>query len=157
MSSFEAHWKRAHFQAALWKAAGSPTTFDITPLDLGWKVCGSMLCPWHESPGQLPAPYEVMNLIKCSCQAGCSSALCTCAKLSLTCTTTCKCKGSFFCKNPNTVSTTDPENPSDKEHSLIIWAAFSRTITCFWTESTVLYHPLKAVSQCLRTAAILEL
>ena len=39
MSSFEAHCKRAHFQAAMWKAAGSPTTPDITPLDLGWEVC----------------------------------------------------------------------------------------------------------------------
>lgn len=113
MSSFEAHCKRAHFQAALWKAAGSPTTPDITPLDLGWEVCGSMLRPQHGSPGQLPAPDEVMNLIKCGCKAGCSSALCTCAKLSLTCTAVCKCKGSFFCKNPNTVSTTDLENPSD--------------------------------------------
>ena len=36
--------------------------------------------------------------------------LCICTKSSLTCTTFCKCKGSFQCKNPRTVSITEAKS-----------------------------------------------
>lgn len=109
MTSFEAHCLRAHHQVALWKAAGLPTTPDISPLNCGWELCGSALIPQHGLQGQLPAPNEVLNLISCACKTGCSTAMCTCSKLALTCTQFCKCKGSFLCKNPLTVVIGDKE------------------------------------------------
>jgi hypothetical protein len=104
MASFHVHCQRAHYQVVLWQAAGEPTPTPLDPLQYGYEVKQSTLCPAFGVDSQLPAPHEVLNLVSCSCKTGCSTAQCTCTKLSLTCTAFCKCKGSSKCRNPVTVS-----------------------------------------------------
>ena len=117
MASFQAHVKRAHLQAALWQAAGEPSPPELDPVDYGWELHQSTLRPALGLDDQLPAPNEVLNLVSCSCKTGCSTAQCTCTKLSLTCTAFCTCKGAIACKNPMTVVVSpyeeDPPNEED--------------------------------------------
>ncbi|KAL8594948.1 hypothetical protein ACOMHN_038745 [Nucella lapillus] len=108
MAPFNAHCQRANYQVALWEAAGEPTPPHLDPLNYGYEVKQCTLCPAFGLENQLPAPPSVLNLVSCSCKTGCSSAQCTCTKMSLTCTVFCKCKGSSECLNPVTVSI-DPE------------------------------------------------
>ena len=84
------HCQRASYQVALWDAAGGPTPPHLDPLNYGYEVKQSTLCPIFGLESQRPAPGEVLNLVSCSCKTGCSSAQCTCTKLSLTCTVFCK-------------------------------------------------------------------
>ena len=83
MASFQAHIKRAHLQAALWQAAGKLSPPELDPVDYGWELHQSTLRPALGLDDQLPAPNEVLNLVSCSCKTGCSTAQCTCTKLSL--------------------------------------------------------------------------
>lgn len=116
MDSFEAHCQRAHYQVALWKAAGLASPPKICPLECGWEVKGSVLHPQYSLQGQMPpAPEEIMNLIKCACKTGCSTALCTCTKHLLSCTMFCKCSKSSRCMNPQTVSVRIDEADTDGE------------------------------------------
>ncbi|KAL8582263.1 hypothetical protein ACOMHN_037020 [Nucella lapillus] len=108
MAPFHAHCQRANYQVALWEAAGEPTPPHLDPLNYGYEVKQSTLCPAFGLENQLPAPPSVLNLVSCSCKTGCSSAQCTYTKMSLTCTVFYKCKGSSECRNPVTVSI-DPE------------------------------------------------
>lgn len=74
MASFQAHIKRAHFQAVLWQAAGEPSPPELDPFEYGWQLHHSTLRPALGLDGQLPAPDEVLNLVSCSCKAGSSTA-----------------------------------------------------------------------------------
>lgn len=103
MASFQAHIKRAHFQAVLWQSAGEPSPPELNPVDFGWQLYQSTLCPALGLDDQLPAPDDVLNLVNCSCKTGCSTSKCTCTKQSITCTTFCKCKGNLECNNPMTI------------------------------------------------------
>ncbi|KAL8571528.1 hypothetical protein ACOMHN_056823 [Nucella lapillus] len=85
MAPFHAHCQRANYQVALWEAAGEPTPPHLDPLNYGYEVKQSTLCPAFGLENQLPAPPSVLNLVSCSCKTGCSSAQCTCTKVSLTC------------------------------------------------------------------------
>ena len=115
MTSFEEHVKRAHFQTALWKAAKEPSQPELDPLDHGWEIHQSSLRPVFGLKDRLPAPDEVLNLVSCNCKTGCSSNNCTCKKSSLTCTSFCKCKGTFACRNPMTVAAFVEPHTSDDE------------------------------------------
>ena len=60
--------------------------------------------------------------------------LCTCTKSSLTCTTFCKCKGSFQCKNPPTVSIMEAKRIL-ADDAVLVWvdlqpSAFRCAISC---------------------------
>ena len=65
MAAFKLHCQRAHFQTALWKAAGMPSPPDLSPSQYGWEVSGLELRPVFNPPGQLAAPDEVLNLVSC--------------------------------------------------------------------------------------------
>lgn len=103
MASFQAHIKRAHFQAVLWQAAGEPSPPDLDPVEYGWQLHQLTLRPALGLDAQLPAPDEILNLVRCSCKTGCSTVQCTCTKMSVTCTAFCKCRGTIACNNPMTV------------------------------------------------------
>ena len=112
MAPFRVHCQRANYQVALWEAADDPTPPCLDPLDYGFQLKQSTLCPTFGLESQLPAPDEVLNLVSCSCKTGCISTQCTCTKMSLTCTVFCKCQGSIECYNPATVSTNSSEQDS---------------------------------------------
>ena len=63
-----------------------------------------------------PAPQELLRVIKCNCNANCSSKLCSCKKHGLKCSMACgNCKGTG-CKNSPVATLTDDEDSSgDKE------------------------------------------
>ena len=103
-AGFLPHCQRAHYQAAIWKAAGMPSPPPgLNPLDCGWYEQGTILQPVHGLSGELLAPKQVLDLVSCSCKKGCTTHHCTCKKLMLPCTLFCKCKGHASCLNPATV------------------------------------------------------
>ena len=116
MAAFRLHCQRAHFQTALWKAAGMPSLPDLDPLQCGWEMNGSKLQPVFSQLGQLAAPDEVLNLVSCGCKTGCKTALCCCTKFNLMCTDFCRCKGEAGCQNPMRVAIQDNDD-SDEEPS----------------------------------------
>jgi len=77
---------------------------------------GLELQPAHTPPGQLAAPDEVLNLVRCGFQTGCKTALCSHVKFPLTCSEFFKCTGQASC--PNTMKTAAPNvNDSSDEES----------------------------------------
>jgi len=115
IAAFKLHCQRAHFQTALWKAAGMSSPPNLDPLQHGWEMNGSELRPVFTPPGQLAAPDEVLNLIRCGCKTGCKTALCSCVKFTLTCSEFCKCMGQATCQNPIKAATPDSDDCCDEE------------------------------------------
>ena len=115
MAAFKLHCQRAHFQTALWKAAGMPSPPNLSPSQYGWEVSGLEHQPVVNPPVRLAAPDEVLNLISCSCKTGCKTALCSCVKFNLTCSEFCKCMGQAICQNHLKPATPDSDYSSDEE------------------------------------------
>ncbi len=70
ITSFHVHCQRANYQVALWQAAGEPTPPPLDPLNFGYGVKQSTVCPAFGLASQLPAPHDVLNLVCCSCKTG---------------------------------------------------------------------------------------
>ena len=64
----------------------------LGPRQWGWEVNNRMLLPMLTD---LPAaPEELLTVIRCNCQTGCSTTRCTCEKHGLVCTAACgHCRG----------------------------------------------------------------
>ena len=108
LAAFRPHCMRAHLQTAIWKAADKPAPPDLNPLHHGWQKCGYYLQPTYTEPEQPAGPDEVLNLVRCGCNTGCSTRFCTCAKNSIPCTLFCKCKSQ--CQNPTRATESDDED-----------------------------------------------
>ena len=65
----------------------------LDPLNHEWRKKGSILHSTYIPDGQLIAPEEVLNLIKCGCKTECKSAMCSSNVAGLSCTEFCNCKG----------------------------------------------------------------
>jgi len=104
-AAFHAHCLQAHYQTAVWMSAGQPSPPDLDPLQYGWEKNGQSLSQVHSIPEQSVAPNEVLNIVSCHCKSDCHTALCSCNKVTITCTQFCNCNGGSSCRNPMNVRT----------------------------------------------------
>jgi len=116
--AFVEHVHRAHFQAAIWRAALQPDPPDLNPIHYGWsldeasQILGAIPLP----PDVSPAPLDVLQLIKCGCASGnpCSTVRCGCYAAHLSCSMFCSCNhGEHHCCNKS--NTTGDEKEDDDE------------------------------------------
>ena len=63
MTSFQAHVKRAYFQAALGRAAGESSPPELNPVHYGWQLEHLPLRPALRFDDQLPAPEENFTVV----------------------------------------------------------------------------------------------
>ncbi|XP_065193404.1 uncharacterized protein LOC135825157 [Sycon ciliatum] len=89
------HVLRANYQAVVWRLALQPSPEIPSPDGNGWRVSdqGGLSIVWME---QQAAPQDILKLVSCKCQTGCSTRRCSCRSQTLSCTDICQCKG---CKN----------------------------------------------------------
>lgn len=94
---------RAQLQVAIWRHALDPHPPDLDVTLHGWsKRDGTdTLHPVTVPEGVPLIPDELLQLIKCSCQADrpCRTQRCSCKNASLPCSTFCTCKGEVPCEN----------------------------------------------------------
>jgi hypothetical protein len=97
------HVLRVHLQAVTWRLLSNDVGLD--PLLWGWQLVDNRYEP--VTSDQLPAPDDLLNIVRCKCKSDCRSALCSCRKNGLNCVTACTgCHGQ--CTNKNS-----PESISD--------------------------------------------
>ena len=98
-----------HMEAVLLQ---SPPQMDLTKY--GWKVDHQgILLSWTVPPDTLPAPPDMLRLIRCNCKTSeCRTTSCSCSKLG--CTIFCSCEGGeIICKNPHTQNQSDDAGAFD--------------------------------------------
>ena len=88
---FTENVKRAHLQAAYWKASIEGTVPPVDALTHGWEHGGSYLKPTTVSEGTLSAPVAVLEMMRCGCASGCKGGHCKCSTIG--CTVFCAYKG----------------------------------------------------------------
>ena len=65
----------------------------------GWQKCDEGFVPLQTSIA--PAPEKMLRVIRCNCQAECSTMRCTCNKHNIECTPACgNCRGSGCTNTP---------------------------------------------------------
>jgi hypothetical protein len=112
-SAAEMHSLRVHWQAVAWGSSGSLL---LPPTDWGWKLENSHLTP-IQIEGNI-APDHVLNVIRCSCTARCSSMSCSCRKHNLKCVSACtNCHGTDCC-NASTALTDSENDDTDTDNEL---------------------------------------
>ena len=120
--AFEQHVHRAHFQAAIWRSALEPDPPALDPTHYGWSMDSSALL--HSAPlpvDVLPAPLDVLQLIKCGCSSEqpCSTARCGCFSAHLSCSIFCGCHVDNRCHNKDSViNATTIEQVNDNVNTL---------------------------------------
>ena len=83
------HVQRANYQAAVWLHALVPSPDIPGPDGHGWRVSNDeIFIDWMD---QQPAPAELLQLVSCGCQTGCTTGRCSCARAGLQCTDACTC------------------------------------------------------------------
>ena len=83
---------------------------EMLPVAWGWKISESGLTPIQTD--LLPAPEDLLKVIRCGCTADCGSLRCSCRKNGLKCTVACSdCKG-LACQNASVSSISDDEEDS---------------------------------------------
>ena len=85
--AFTDNVKRAHLQAAHWKASIEGTVRPIDALTHDWEHDGSYLKP----------PVVVLEMMRCRFASGCKGGQCKCSIIG--CTVFCTCKGGEVCMN----------------------------------------------------------
>ena len=88
--ALQKHVLRANYQAAIWHRALCAMPEIPDPMDgHGWiEKDGEVCIDWMN---QLPAPLELLEMVSCGCQRGCTSGRCSCSKAGLPCTEACRC------------------------------------------------------------------
>ena len=98
------HSLRVYLQIQEWKGSAN----GLDPTDWEWQECDKGFLPLHTSLA--PAPDHLLQVIRCSYQADCSTMRCTCTKHNIECTPACgNCRGSG-CMNTLCDSDEDDEN-----------------------------------------------
>jgi hypothetical protein len=118
-AAFEPHVYRAHYQAAIWRAALDPNPPTLDPVQYGWSrdQTSNMLVPVPLPSGVSPAPQDVLKMIRCGCSSNrpCSTMRCSCSPARLSCSMFCGCNGMEECQNEQTksISAFDADDFSD--------------------------------------------
>ena len=83
------HSLRVYLQVQEWKGSAD----ELHPTDWGWQECDEGFVPLQTSLP--PAPEHLLKVIRCNCQADCSTRRCTCKRHNIECTPACgNCRGS---------------------------------------------------------------
>ena len=78
-----------YYQVQQWKGIGD----GLLPEEWGWKESAEILVP--VTSDLLPAPDDLLRIIRCNCHGDCGTMRCTCKKHGITCSIVCgNCKGS---------------------------------------------------------------
>ena len=103
------HSLRVFYQVQQWKGSSN----ELVPEDWGWKESEGLLVP--VATDLLPAPEELLHIIRCNCQTQCSTMRCTCTKHGIKCSMVCgNCKGSA-CMNSILNENEDTDTESDEQ------------------------------------------
>ena len=73
------HSLRVFYQVQQWKGSSN----ELVPQDWGWKESEGLLV--SVATDLLPAPEELLHIIRCNCQTQCSTMRCTCKKHGIKC------------------------------------------------------------------------
>ncbi len=113
-SAAKFHSLRVYYQVQQWKGKGD----SLKPEEWGWRESEGILIP--VTTDVLPAPDDLLHIIRCNCQANCSSMRCTCRKHGIACTIVCgNCKGSG-CMNSASIEGNcddDVDDPDTEEQN----------------------------------------
>lgn len=111
-SAAEYHSLRVYLQVQEWKGSRN----ELCPTEWGWQECDEGFVPLQTSLP--PAPEHLLRVIRCNCQADCSTLRCTCKKHNIECTTACgHCKGSG-CTNSQQSHDDDDGEDDDGEDDI---------------------------------------
>ena len=83
------HIKRAHYQSMVWVQAHPACPVLPTVTDMGLMDDNGKLVP--ELITLPPIPDSCSEIVLCGCVKGCLSQRCSCRKIGVRCTETCKC------------------------------------------------------------------
>lgn len=101
------HSFRVFFQMCMW----NNESIDINAENWGWIRENAELIPIQTDLP--PAPEELLKIIRCNCQADCSSQRCSCRKHNMKCSLACgHCKGGG-CMNATLIEASDAEAYDD--------------------------------------------
>ena len=99
------HSYRAFLQKCQWKSS----EYDMLPESWGWTLMDSGLYPTKTD--QLPAPDDLLKVIRYNCSSDCSSARCSCQKHGLKCSLACgQCRGTAYINASAFVSDDDDDD-----------------------------------------------
>ena len=89
----------------------------MQPLEWGWKKVEGKLMPVLND--LLPAPDELLKIIRCNCHTDCSSMRCTCKKHNVKCSSACgNCRGLGCTNSDNLEDEDDLEESIDTDSEL---------------------------------------
>ena len=89
-SAAKFHSQRTYFQVQDWMNLDGDLNLD--PFEWGWEDSGGILLPILTD--EVIAPEQILNGVKCKCKTDCLSALCSCRKHGLACSSGCEeCRG----------------------------------------------------------------
>ena len=93
-----------YYQVQEWKGAGD----GLLPEEWGWKESEEMSVP--VTTDLLPAPDDLLHIIRCNCHTDCGTMRCSCKKHGIACSIVCgNCKGS------DCMNSTPNEDDSDDD------------------------------------------
>ena len=102
------HSLRVYHQVQQWKGEGD----NLLPEEWGWKESEGILVP--VTTDLLPAPDDLLCIIRCNCRTDCGTMRCSCKKHGIACSIVCgNCKGSG-CMN-STPNEDDSDDDIDTE------------------------------------------
>ena len=118
--AFKHHVYRAHFQAALWRAVldANPPVCDHPYHGWPHDQTSNILLPVPLPPDVSPAPTKVQKMIRCGCSAArpCSTNICSCSDVRLSCSMLCGCHGMVECQNDQKKFTSTNDTDDVIEH-----------------------------------------
>ena len=111
-SAAKFHSMRTYYQTYLWMNLAEEPNSGLDPTSWVWeKKHGALLPILSDMP---VAPEDLLNVIHCSCKAGCATSLCTCRKHGLVCATSCTdCRGDNCSNSVSLISHSESESEED--------------------------------------------
>ena len=113
--AFKQNVARAHLQVAIWRESLTSDQPSLDPTQYGYTGDGQSLLPSTLPADVLPAPNELLKLIKCNKCSGdtpCKTKRCSCHRDRLGCSMFCGCRGET-CFNEYTVVNDDQSEEDD--------------------------------------------
>ena len=104
------HSLRVYYQVQQWKGTGD----DLLPEEWGWRESEEILVP--VTTDMLPAPDDLLCMIRCNCKSDCGTMRYTCKKHGITCSIVCgNCKGSGCMNSTSNEDDNDDDVDTDKQ------------------------------------------
>ena len=101
-------WKGYSFEKIQWKSINCNLQAEVW----GWKLMDNEYS--QRSTDLLPAPEELLKIIRCNCATDCSTGRCSCQKHGVKCSMACgQCRGSA--RSNTSLVVEDEEDPDDQQ------------------------------------------